>query len=126
MRKVFRAPSLNTVAADFVAGAIGIEISGIFPFRNIDNRRIGNLKFQSIHIKETAVVPRADVIHFTEHFRCIIERFRRICIVARIPFIISTGGKDTSRHTEREKQRKKFQRFSHKILLNRVSLLSLD
>ena len=44
-----------------------------------------------------------DVIHFTEHFRCIIERFRRICIVARIPFIISTGGKDTSRHTEREK-----------------------
>ena len=116
MGKILGTPGLNAVTADLVARPVGIEISFVFALRNIDDGRVGNLEFKRIDVKEIAVIARAYVFLFAQHFGIVgifFERHRFRLFVAA-----AARGKDTARKAESEEKGKHSELFSHKVLLN--------
>ena len=76
----------------------------------------GNLEFQRIDVKEIAVIARAYVFLFAQHFGIVgifFERHRFRLFVAA-----AARGKDTARKAESEEKGKHSKLFSHKVLLN--------
>ena len=54
--KVAGTPRLNTVTFDDVAGAVGIEVTFFLAVVNVDDRRVGYLKFQLVEVVKVFVV----------------------------------------------------------------------